>query len=131
MHNILSKSGYQGDNLIGFSGFCEKCGEERRIYYVKCRDDIKSKLIKGFRTGVLKYSGICEVCILDNVRDTVKTWRLMSRQDVDADLSILDQFINIDFDKAASDASENEKNDRWLSDNEQHVKEYKKFRRMS
>lgn len=123
-----SQSGYSGDNLIGYSGLCEKCGEERRIYYARCRGGIKRKMVLGLRSNKLDYVGVCEVCVTRGVKDTVRTWRLMARVQVDKDLKVLDGFTKIDFAQAQNDVRENLKNDKWLEDNEQHVVAFNKWR---
>ena len=114
--------------LIGFSGFCEKCGVERRIYFARSSEQIRDLMLHSL-SSPLKYKGACENCLLHGLMDSVKDWRLMARIQVDKDLSVLGKgFANIDWSKAEDDAKENLKNDVWLDDNEKHVKEYIKYR---
>lgn len=127
--NMQTKSGYQGDMLIGYSGHCWKCGEERRLYFANCRDDVKKEMIYALLTGVLEYKGACEVCLPHGLKDSITSWRLMKRSQVDKDLSVLNSGMMMNFEKAVSDQRENQKNDKWLDDNEKHVDEYVKYRK--
>lgn len=113
--------------LIGYSGFCEKCGVERRMYFARCDQNMKKKMLSGLR-GRLIYRGACENCLLHGLYDSVREWRLMSSVQVDKDLAILEGgLMDINFNQAESDAKENLKNDKWLEDNEKHVEDWNRF----
>lgn len=126
---MITKSGFQGDLLIGFSGNCSKCGQERRLYYANCREDIQCKMIFALSSGILEHQSACEVCIPHGLKDSIHTWRQMSRLQVDKDLAILNSGMMMNFAKADSDQKDNLKNDKWLDDNEKHVDEYVKYRK--
>jgi hypothetical protein len=124
-----TKSGFRGDMLIGYSGRCIKCGQERRLYFARVRDDIRRKMITSLNRAIMIHKGLCEVCAVNGLIYSVQEWLLMNRQQVDKDLAILNGgMLNINFDKADRDARENLKNDKWLDDNEKHVESWKKFK---
>lgn len=124
-----TKSGFRGDMLIAYSGRCTKCGQERRLYFARVRDDIRRKMIDSKAGAVMTHKGLCEVCACHGLIDSVHEWLLMPPIQADKDLAILGAGVfDIDFNKADSDAKENLKNDRWLDDNEKHVEAWKKFK---
>jgi hypothetical protein len=129
MANQSTKSGYRGDTLIGYRGWCVKCGQERRVYFSKCSDQIRRTMIQSHRKGEMNYLGSCEVCIPKGLYESVQKWFLMSPYKVDKDLAILDTQVNIDFSQVEINAQEEHKNDKWLVDNEKHVEEFLKWRK--
>lgn len=127
-YNMQSKSGHTGDMLIGYRGFCEKCGAEKRVYFAYSRQDIRRKMLKGLR-GRLAYKGNCEVCFAFNLFGSVRRWELMPRLQVDKDLAVLGTGQLVDFANAAEQAADNQKSDKWLDDNEKHVEDYIAYRK--
>lgn len=115
--------------LIGYSGRCEKCGLERRLYFAKCNQNIRELMLSGLSTHRLDYHGACESCLIHGLFDSVRRWHLMSRVQVDKDLAVLEGGVmDINFRQAESDARENLKNDKWLEDNEEHVKAWRRYK---
>ncbi len=110
-----TKSGFRGDMLIGYSGHCTKCGQERRLYFARVRDDIRRKMIKSHAGAVMRHKGLCEVCAVHGLIDSVHEWLLMPCVQTDKDLAILGAGVfDIDFDKADSDAKEEVQNRKMI-----------------
>lgn len=111
---------------LGYMGHCEKCGQERRIYYAHCDDIMQRVLLRSMH----KYKGVCEHCLATyGLKETVREWYKMGCQQVLKDLDTKASGVNIDFDQVDREIRENQKNEEWHAENDWKVEQFRKAKK--
>jgi hypothetical protein len=125
-NQFTTKSGYQGDMLIAYRGFCKNCGAEKRIYYANCNDEMQ-RLCLDYEE-FMRYKGTCEACYIDKGhKGTVNFEARLPWSQADKDLAILNKGLKLDKSVIGENEKEIKENDIWLNNQELKVEEYKKY----